>query len=100
MSAMAVVYEVEEPVAAHPDGTVDGGGEAVVVRVHAAPAAPGMSGVPGPRTFCGRDTFAMRAAPPQPGQAGQPAGQPGATWYDTEYADRVCPACDDAVGTD
>ncbi|MFD6229783.1 hypothetical protein ACFWFZ_23350 [Streptomyces sp. NPDC060232] len=93
MSAMAVVYEVEDPVAAHPGGIAAGGGEAAVVRVHAAPAAPGRPGVPGPRTFCGRDTFAMRAA-------GQPAGQPGAMWYDAQYADRVCPACDDAVGTD
>ncbi|MFJ6783802.1 hypothetical protein [Streptomyces yangpuensis] len=93
MSAMAVVYEVEDPVTAHADGTGGGDGEAAVVRVHAAPVAPGMPGVPGPRTFCGRDTFAMRAAPRQP------AGRPGPSWYDPGYADRVCPACDDAVGT-
>ncbi|MFD9085122.1 hypothetical protein ACFQ7B_40580 [Streptomyces erythrochromogenes] len=93
MSAMAVVYEVEDPVAAHAGGPADAGGEVVVVRVHAAPTAPGMPGVPGPRTFCGRDTFAMRAAPQRP------AGQPGPTWYDAGYADRVCPACDDVVGT-
>ncbi len=93
MSAMAVVYEVEDPMTAHAGGTAGGGAEVTVVRVHAAPVAPGRPGVPGPRTFCGRDTFAMRAAPRQP------AGQPGPAWYDAGYADRVCPACDDVVGT-
>ncbi|MFE0012953.1 hypothetical protein, partial [Streptomyces erythrochromogenes] len=76
MSAMAVVYEVEDPVAAHAGGPADAGGEVVVVRVHAAPTAPGMPGVPGPRTFCGRDTFAIRAAPQRPGGGG--GGGPGA----------------------
>ncbi|MFE0583426.1 MULTISPECIES: hypothetical protein [unclassified Streptomyces] len=93
MSGMAVVYEVEDPAAAHAGGAGGAGGEAAVVRVHAAPAAPGMPGVPGPRTYCGRDTFAMRAAPRTP------AERPGPTWYEDGYADRVCPACDEAVGT-
>ncbi len=102
---MTVVYEVEDPAAAHPGGAAPDSGAAAVVRVHAAPAAPGLPGVPGPRTFCGRDTFAMRAAAPQPvgeprGQSGgRTAGEPGAAWYDEVYADLVCPACDDAVGT-
>ncbi len=92
MSGTVVVYELDETVTAPDPGGPAGGGDAVVLRVHAAPAAPGMTAVPGPRTFCGRDTFAMQAA------SWQPAGQPGTTWYDPQYASRVCPACDDAVG--
>lgn len=96
MSGIVVVYEIDEPAAAHGSGGASAGGDATVLRVHAAPAAPGMT-VPGPRTFCGRDTFAMRTAPWQP--AGQPgSGEPGSAWCAPEYADRLCPACDDAVG--
>ncbi|MFF4582256.1 hypothetical protein [Streptomyces sp. NPDC001389] len=81
MSETVVVYEYDRP-----------GGEGSVLRVHAAPAAPGRSSVRGPRTLCGRDTFAMETAPRQP------SGEPGAPWYPQEYADRVCPACADAAG--
>ncbi|MFJ3726727.1 hypothetical protein ACIPYQ_29780 [Streptomyces sp. NPDC090045] len=83
MSEFVVVYELDEPAE---DGRLP------VHRVHAAPAAPGMTAVPGPRTFCGRDTFAMQRA------SWQPPGQPGSAWYDPQYAGRVCPACDDAAG--
>ncbi|MGE7386743.1 hypothetical protein ACQKM2_14810 [Streptomyces sp. NPDC004126] len=85
MSGTVVVYEYDDtPGAAPGDG-------APVLRVHAAPAAPGQSGVRGPRTLCGKDTFAMGTA------SWQPAGHPGSGWYPREYADRVCPACDDAA---
>lgn len=80
MSGFLVVYEVSRD------------GEGTVLRVHAVPAAPGTTSVPGPRTFCGRDTFAMTAA------AARPNADPGAEWYPAEYADRLCPGCDDAVG--
>ncbi|MEU7602409.1 hypothetical protein [Streptomyces sp. NPDC041003] len=83
MSEFVVVYELDEPA---------GDGRLPVHRVHAAPAAPGMTAVPGPRTFCGRDTFAMQRA------SWQPPGQPGSAWYDPQYAGRVCPACDNAAG--
>ncbi|MFE6838129.1 hypothetical protein ACFVFI_25270 [Streptomyces sp. NPDC057705] len=92
MSEFVVVYELGEPVTAHDSGEPAGAGELPVRRVHAAPAAPGMTAVPGPRTFCGRDTFAMQRA------SWQPPGQPGSAWCDPQYASRVCPACDDAAG--
>lgn len=88
---MVVVYEVDEPVTAHGSEGRARGGEVVVRRVHAAPAAPGSTSVPGPRTFCGRDTFAMETA------SRQPDGGPSPAWYAPEYAGRVCPACDEAV---
>ncbi|OEJ30925.1 hypothetical protein [Streptomyces subrutilus] len=78
MSGIVVVYEVGRP-------------DPSVRRVHAAPTAPGQTSVPGPRTLCGRDTFAMEAAP------WTPAAEPGATWYPPQHADLVCAACDDAV---
>ncbi|MEU9085356.1 hypothetical protein [Streptomyces sp. NPDC048357] len=83
MSEFVVVYEL---------GEAAEGGEPSVRHVHAAPAAPGMTAVPGPRTFCGRDTFAMRRA------SWQPPGQPGSAWCDPQYASLVCPACDDEAG--
>ncbi|MFG2983862.1 hypothetical protein ACGFYQ_21865 [Streptomyces sp. NPDC048258] len=79
MSGNVVVYEVGQP-------------EASVRRVHAAPAAPGTTKVPGPRTFCGKDTFAMETA------SWTPSGDPGSAWYPAQYADRVCAACEDVVG--
>ncbi|MCX4528618.1 MULTISPECIES: hypothetical protein [unclassified Streptomyces] len=83
MSGVVVVYELDEPVlAGSPPGE-----KLPVRRVHAAPAAPGSSSVRGPRTMCGRDTFAMEAA------EWQPSGQPGSTWYDPAYAALVCTAC-------
>ncbi|MBT2545876.1 hypothetical protein J7E99_35735 [Streptomyces sp. ISL-44] len=78
MSGIVVVYEVDQP-------------DLSVRRVHAAPAAPGTTSVPGPRTFCGRDTFAMETAP------WTPSADPGATWYPPQHADLMCAACDDAA---
>ncbi|WP_405981844.1 hypothetical protein [Streptomyces sp. NBC_00158] len=88
MSGTVVVYEYDGAAGAAP------GAGAAVLRVHAAPAAPGQSGVRGPRTLCGRDTFAMGTAP------WQPSGHPGSGWYPPEHADRICPACDDVAGGD
>lgn len=81
MSGIVVVYEMS------------GDDERSVLRAHAAPAAPGMTAVPGPRTFCGKDTFAMEAA------SWTPSGAPGSPWYAPEDESRLCPACDDAVGS-
>ncbi|WP_328924471.1 hypothetical protein OG429_07290 [Streptomyces sp. NBC_00190] len=78
MSGNVVVYEVDQA-------------DASVLRVHAAPAAPGTTSVPGPRTFCGRDTFAMETA------SWTPSADPGAAWYPAQYADRVCAACEDVM---
>ncbi|GAA3379359.1 hypothetical protein GCM10020367_62560 [Streptomyces sannanensis] len=85
MSAIIVVHEVDRPVPglspARPAA------ERPVRRVHAAPADAGDPSSPGPRTFCGKDTFAMEVA------VWKPAEHPGSTWYPPEYADRVCDAC-------
>ncbi|MCX5197415.1 hypothetical protein OOK31_26560 [Streptomyces sp. NBC_00249] len=86
MSAIVVVYEVDRP-----PGVASHGAEGTVLRVHAAPAAPGSTSARGPRTFCGKDTFAMDTA------SWTPDGQPGFPWYPLEHASRVCPACDEAV---
>ncbi|MEU8434870.1 hypothetical protein AB0F18_18500 [Streptomyces sp. NPDC029216] len=85
MSETVVVYEYDP--AAHGEP-----GPGAVLRVHAAPAAPGQSSARGPRTLCGRDTFAMGTA------SWRPSEHPGSPWYPEEYADRVCPACADAAG--
>ncbi|MFF5444118.1 hypothetical protein [Streptomyces sp. NPDC012888] len=86
MSALVVVYEPEPTHAS-------AGGGAAVVRVHAAPAAPGTTDRPGPRTLCGKDTFAMTPSPHRPSTT------PGEAWYPERYAGLACPACDDAVTT-
>ncbi|MFJ3306624.1 hypothetical protein ACIPSA_26575 [Streptomyces sp. NPDC086549] len=62
-------------------------------RVHAAPAAPGRPDTAGPRTLCGKDTFAMEKAPWKPSE------HPGAPWYPAEYASTVCPDCDAGMQT-
>ncbi|GAA0419177.1 hypothetical protein [Streptomyces luteireticuli] len=81
-----VVYELDP--SAGTAGTGPGGGTRTPVRrVHAAPGAPGAPSSPGPRTVCGRDTFAMARA------SWQPSGQPGSPWYPSEHADRVCDDC-------
>ncbi|MFB6613915.1 hypothetical protein ACIGFK_01365 [Streptomyces sp. NPDC085524] len=84
MSEIFVVYELDKP--------TSGDAEPSVLRVHAVPAAPGMAAVAGPRTYCGRDTFAMERAP------WKPAEHPEAGWYAPQYAGLVCAACDEAVG--
>ncbi|MER5934837.1 hypothetical protein [Streptomyces sp. NPDC002054] len=94
MSKIVVVYEFDKPVTAHtPEGSPRAD-ERHVLRVHAAPAAPGMTAIPGPRTFCGKDTFAMEAA------SWKPSEHPTSSWFTPEHASLVCPACDDAVGSD
>ncbi|GHE08461.1 hypothetical protein GCM10010339_56960 [Streptomyces alanosinicus] len=82
-----VVYEVDKPVAARSAGP-PGGAEHRVRRVHAAPAAPGSHTTAGPRTLCGKDTFAMETA------HWTPSDDPGARWYPEEYAPLVCTDCD------
>ncbi|MCJ1680456.1 hypothetical protein MTF65_24545 [Streptomyces sp. APSN-46.1] len=83
MSGIVVVYELDKPVAAD----LPLGERPSVRRVHAAPAAPGSTTARGPRTMCGKDTFAMRTA------EWNPSGQPESSWYDPAYADLVCPEC-------
>ncbi|MFD3551630.1 hypothetical protein [Streptomyces goshikiensis] len=80
MSGVVVVYELDQLAA-----------EPAVRRVHAAPAAPGSTSVRGPRTMCGRDTFAMETADRQP------SDRPGTPWYDPAHAALVCPDCDAAM---
>ncbi|MBT2407735.1 MULTISPECIES: hypothetical protein [unclassified Streptomyces] len=86
MSGVVVVYELGQPVT----GNVSHGEQLSVRRVHSAPAAPGTS-VRGPRTMCGKDTFAMETA------EWKPSGQPDSSWFAPEYADLVCPECDAAM---
>ncbi|MEU9453248.1 hypothetical protein [Streptomyces sp. NPDC048277] len=78
-----VVYELDRPTAAP-----GGGAQRRVRRVHAAPAAPGSRTVAGPRTLCGKDTFAMETT------GRRPSEHPGAPWYPTEHASVVCQDCD------
>ncbi|WP_225828125.1 hypothetical protein [Streptomyces naphthomycinicus] len=80
MSEIVVVYE--------PDPRAAADGEPHPRRVHAAPAAPGRPGAAGPRTLCGKDTFAMETAP------APPSGAPRTPWYPAEHASRVCQDCD------
>ncbi|MFE2142595.1 hypothetical protein ACFXA3_12735 [Streptomyces sp. NPDC059456] len=95
MSVIIAMHEFDTPSHAR---TAHGPGHdagAPVRRVHAAPAAPGTTTEPGPRTLCGKDTFAMRAAgPPAAPPAGSPAGPP---WYPPGEASLVCPSCDAAM---
>ncbi|MEU1631227.1 hypothetical protein ABZ746_39555 [Streptomyces sp. NPDC020096] len=86
-----VVYELDVPVTALScagESRVEG---RPVRRVHVAPAAPGTTATAGPRTLCGKDTFAMETA------SWNPSEHPGSSWYPPKYADRVCPACDSAM---
>ncbi|WP_316783440.1 hypothetical protein [Streptomyces sasae] len=77
-----VVYELDRPAAA------PGGTQRRVRRVHVAPAAPGSHTVAGPRTLCGKDTFAMETT------GRRPSEHPGEPWYPTEHASVACPDCD------
>ncbi|MET9888236.1 hypothetical protein ABZZ20_35005 [Streptomyces sp. NPDC006430] len=91
MSGIIVVHELDGAVRARTArGTARAVGEAVR-RVHAAPAAPGTTTEPGPRTLCGRDTFAMEAVPWKPSE------QAGSPWYPPDEADLACPACNAAM---
>ncbi|MFE0515683.1 hypothetical protein [Streptomyces sp. NPDC058964] len=86
-----VVYELDRSVATRSSAQPSGRAERHVRRVHAAPAAPGMPAEAGPRTLCGKDTFAMETA------RWTPSGHPGAPWYPTEHASVVCPDCDAVI---
>ncbi|KNB53171.1 hypothetical protein [Streptomyces caatingaensis] len=80
-----VVYEFDRSATASGRGSDAAGLR--VHRVHVAPGAPGNASSPGPRTFCGKDTFAMEKAP------WRPAERQGSSWYPPEYADRICESC-------
>ncbi|MGW7524620.1 hypothetical protein [Streptomyces sp. NPDC054783] len=92
-----VVYELDRPGAAgSPAGSSTrptGGAERRVRKVHAAPVAPGSHTATGPRTLCGKDTFAMATAD------WKPSDEPGASWYPPEHASLVCPDCDAVMET-
>ncbi|KUN09211.1 hypothetical protein AQI95_05020 [Streptomyces yokosukanensis] len=81
-----VVYEVDKPSATRSAGP-SAGAERRVRRVHASPAVPGSRAAAGPRTLCGKDTFAMETA------HWTPPDRPGTPWYPEEYATLVCPDC-------
>lgn len=88
MSEIVVVYELEQPGAARAPAAGPPDAERRPRRVHAAPAAPDRPDAAGPRTLCGKDTFAMTKAPRSPSR---PPGEP---WYPAAYASLVCPDCD------
>ncbi|WP_307665420.1 hypothetical protein [Streptomyces sp. V1I1] len=88
MSEIFVMYELDQPPAARSSTGISPVEERPVRRVHAANAAPGSSTTPGPRTLCGKDTFAMEAA------SWKPSEQPGSSWYTPKYAPLVCAQCD------
>lgn len=88
MTEIIVVHEFDKSGSAPDPGAGTAAGSRAVRRVHAAPAAPGTPDVPGPRTMCGKDTFAMEAT------AWRSSEHPGSPWYGPEYADRVCTDCD------
>ncbi|MDF2260520.1 hypothetical protein [Streptantibioticus ferralitis] len=92
MSEIVVVYELDKSVAKRTAPGVPRGEDLPVHRVHAAPAAPGTPAATGPRTLCGKDTFAMETACWKP-------SEPGAPWYPVEYASVVCPDCDAVIET-
>jgi hypothetical protein len=91
MSEIIVVHEFDRSVPAPGAAGTPAAEGRPVRRVHAAPAAPGNPAAPGPRTICGKDTFAMEAS------AWQPSAQAGSSWYDPAYADQVCADCDVAM---
>ncbi|TDU74122.1 hypothetical protein [Streptomyces sp. KS 21] len=88
MSGIIVVHEFDTPAPTRAGKGPAQGTEAPVRQVHAAPAAPGTTTEPGPRTVCGKDTFAMAPA------HWTPSEQPGSPWYPPQEASLVCPSCD------
>ncbi|MFI7005471.1 hypothetical protein [Streptomyces sp. NPDC050145] len=87
-----VVYELDKKgPARRPPGARDNGKERVR-KVHAAPTAPGEPAVTGPRTLCGKDTFAMRTGPLTSEGGDGP-------WSPAQYASVVCPDCDAVIET-
>ncbi|MEU2599863.1 hypothetical protein [Streptomyces hirsutus] len=93
MSGIVVVYELDKPMAPRISPGVPACAERPVRRVHAAPSAPGAPATTGPRTLCGKDTFAMEKASWKPSEC------PGAPWYPAGYASVVCPDCDAVIET-
>lgn len=89
MGAIVVVYELDRPVGTR----TSPGGARTVRRVHAAPTAPGTPTATGPRTLCGKDTFAMET------DCRKPSEHPEAPWYPAEYASVICPDCDAVMTT-
>ncbi|MEU2284515.1 hypothetical protein ABZ614_21650 [Streptomyces sp. NPDC013178] len=93
MGGIVVVYEFDKAMAKRSSsGTAAGEGRSVR-RVHAAPSAPGAPAVTGPRTLCGKDTFAMETA------SWKSFEHPGAPWYPAQYAAVVCADCDAVIET-
>ncbi|MBT2487206.1 hypothetical protein J7E96_01355 [Streptomyces sp. ISL-96] len=92
MGEVLVVYELDKA-ATRASRRVPRGGERPVRRVHAAPAAPGTPAVTGPRTLCGKDTFAMETT------GRKLSEHPESPWYPEEYASAVCPDCDAVMET-
>lgn len=82
MSGIVVVYELDQRA----------GGS--VRQVHAAPHAPGTTAERGPRSMCGKDTFAMQMA------AWEPSAHPDGPWYPPEHEHLVCPGCDAVMRDD
>ncbi|MFI9601957.1 hypothetical protein ACIHCX_19270 [Streptomyces sp. NPDC052043] len=89
MGEIVVVYEVDKGA----DTRGPRGEEWLVRRVHAAPAAPGSPGTTGPRTLCGKDTFAMETT------RWKPSERPETPWYPVEYATAICSDCDAVMET-
>ncbi|MGW6156874.1 hypothetical protein ACWFRM_27610 [Streptomyces sp. NPDC055144] len=92
MSEIVVVYELDKQEATRSSPDTPSGEEGHIRKVHAAPATPGAPTPAGPRTLCGRDTFAMETARKR-------SEHPGAPWYPAEYASVVCPDCDAVIET-
>ncbi|CAM5294163.1 hypothetical protein [Streptomyces aurantiogriseus] len=94
MGEIIVVYELDKPMAKRSSSGTPAGEGRTVRRVHAAPSAPGAPATTGPRTLCGKDTFAMETASRKPSEE-----DPGAPWYPAEYAAVVCPDCHAVIET-
>ncbi|WP_327319369.1 hypothetical protein [Streptomyces sp. NBC_01235] len=93
MSEIVVVYELDKPIAKRSSLGTPAAEEPPVRTVHAAPSAPGAPTATGPRTLCGKDTFAMETA------RWKPSEHPTAPWYPAEYASAVCSDCDAVIKT-
>lgn len=93
MSEIVVVYELDKSAAHRTSPGAPHGEERPVRRVHAAPTAPGELTVAGPRTLCGKDTFAMETT------CRKPSEHPETHWYPEEYASVLCPDCDAVMET-
>ncbi|MCX5441446.1 hypothetical protein OHB53_07960 [Streptomyces sp. NBC_00056] len=93
MGEVLIVYELDKAVTTRDSPRVPRGTDRAVRRVHAAPAAPGTPTATGPRTLCGKDTFAMETPSWKPSEHSE------GPWYPEEYASAVCPDCDAVMET-